>query len=74
MLRIGFLPVPGGDKTLYICRNCGKWKVEPHDEPRVHKCDNCGKRMHKASDDETMNLACPKCGTKNESGNMILWD
>lgn len=39
-----------------------------------HKCSKCGKRMHKASDDEIQHLPCPKCGTENEAEGGLLWD
>lgn len=40
----------------------------------VHKCDKCGKQMHKASKTEMKNLPCPKCGTENSSDGMFWWD
>lgn len=39
----------------------------------VHTC-KCGKRMHKASKEETENLACPYCGTVNSKMGLVLWD
>ena len=43
---------------------------------RVHKCENCGGVMHKASDKEKSNLPCPECGgaPKNGSQFFINWD
>jgi len=40
----------------------------------VHKCKKCGKRMHKATDEELKNLPCPKCGTENATNGMLMWD
>ena len=39
-----------------------------------HKCKVCGKRMHIASDDELLNLPCPKCGSPNEVEDILRWD
>ena len=42
-----------------------------------HKCVKCGKRMHKASDEELWSLPCPKCGAANEilpEGGILFWD
>ena len=39
-----------------------------------HKCSKCGKRMHKASENEVKHLPCPKCGTENEVRDYIIWD
>ncbi len=39
-----------------------------------HTCQKCGKRMHKANEDEMRNLPCPKCGTVNELNGFLLWD
>lgn len=39
-----------------------------------HKCENCGRRMHKASKFEEQNLACPECGEINETTGTIFWD
>lgn len=39
-----------------------------------HKCKNCGKRMHKASEKEEINLPCPKCGEPNTAESIIMWD
>ena len=30
----------------------------------AHKCDHCGKRMHKANEEELSKLSCPYCGTE----------
>ena len=38
-----------------------------------HKCEKCGKRMHKASRKEMRHLPCPKCGSENE-GEALMWD
>lgn len=40
----------------------------------VHKCEKCGKRMHKATEAEMENLPCPKCGTENSPNGLIMWD
>lgn len=40
----------------------------------VHKCKKCGKRMHKATDEELKNLSCPKCGTENATSGLLTWD
>lgn len=40
----------------------------------VHKCKKCGKRMHKATNEELKNLPCPKCGTENATSGMLMWD
>ena len=40
----------------------------------VHKCKKCGKRMHKANDEEMKNLSCPKCGTENTTSGLVMWD
>lgn len=40
----------------------------------IHKCTNCGKRMHKASNSELKTLSCPKCGKSNQSGGIIFLD
>ena len=39
-----------------------------------HKCCKCGKRMHKASDEEMQHLPCPKCGMQNNFKDAMLWD
>ena len=39
-----------------------------------HKCNKCGQRMHKASEEEMQHLTCPKCGTENEVEGLIMWD
>ncbi|MDO5138764.1 MAG: hypothetical protein Q4D71_09960 [Oscillospiraceae bacterium] len=39
-----------------------------------HKCEKCGRRMHKASEAEMQNLPCPECGEPNRSGGIIMWD
>ncbi len=39
-----------------------------------HKCKKCGKRMHKASEQEELNLPCPKCGEPNTAQTTIMWD
>ncbi len=39
-----------------------------------HICTQCGRRMHKASEQETLNLTCPKCGTLNWIDSIIMWD
>ena len=38
------------------------------------KCPCCGKRMHKASEEEERNLSCPECGTVNEADSIMMWD
>lgn len=40
----------------------------------VHKCKKCGKRMHKAKEEEIQNLPCPKCGTENTTSGLVMWD
>ncbi|MDL2253430.1 zinc ribbon-containing protein [Ruminococcaceae bacterium OttesenSCG-928-I18] len=40
----------------------------------VHKCEKCGKRMHKAKDVEIENLPCPDCGTENSANSRIMFD
>ena len=40
----------------------------------VHKCNKCGKRMHKANTKKLQSLPCPKCGTQNETNGMLWWD
>ena len=40
----------------------------------VHKCDKCGKRMHKTDIKHLTSLACPKCGTDNEIDGILMWD
>ena len=41
----------------------------------VHKCDKCGKRMHKDFLDNSSHLPCPKCGTKNiKVPGILRWD
>ena len=37
-----------------------------------HHCSKCGKRMHKASLTELVNLPCPKCGSANQAEGEIL--
>ena len=39
-----------------------------------YRCGRCGKRMHKASDDELLNLQCPKCGSANKAKFAFRWD
>jgi len=39
-----------------------------------HHCSKCGKRMHKASSTELVNLPCPKCGSANHADGTIDWD
>lgn len=39
-----------------------------------HKCGKCGKRMHKASDEELNNLPCPVCGSANQAEDTLMWD
>ena len=40
-----------------------------------YKCEKCGRRMHKASDEEEKNLSCPKCGEPNRADDkFIFWD
>ena len=39
-----------------------------------HKCSKCGRRMHKATEEEMLHLPCPKCGTQNETDGNIMWD
>ena len=41
---------------------------------KYHICENCGRRMHKASEKELRNLPCPKCGVLNEVADYIHWD
>ena len=43
---------------------------------RIHRCEKCGSRMHRASNSELDKLPCPDCGGEPEegSGGMILWD
>lgn len=45
-----------------------------HLKSYFHKCDKCGKRMHKADADKISSLPCPKCGTENEKSDSIDWD
>lgn len=40
----------------------------------AHKCDHCGKRMHKANEEELSKLSCPYCGTENTSEGLLMWD
>ena len=40
----------------------------------VHTCTNCGRRTHKASDNELQNLSCPKCGKDNKITGFVNWD
>ena len=40
----------------------------------VHKCDRCGKRMHKDFLDYSTHLPCPKCGTENNVYSPFFWD
>ncbi len=51
-------------------------KEDYHVVKRIyHKCDRCGKRMHKASENEIKKLPCPKCGEINEEEpDLIYWD
>ena len=54
-----------------------KWdlKKEYHILKRYyHRCDKCGKRMHKASLTELQNLSCPECGSKNHAEDFLCWD
>ena len=39
-----------------------------------HSCPKCGRRMHKASAKEELNLPCPKCGTDNIAIDEYFWD
>ena len=39
-----------------------------------HKCEKCGRRMHKASTKELKNLPCPQCGEPNTIDGTIMWD
>lgn len=39
-----------------------------------HRCSRCGKRMHKASQDEMVALPCPKCGRINQVRESRMWD
>ena len=39
-----------------------------------HKCEKCGRRMHKASEAEMQNLPCPECGETNMTEGVIMWD
>ena len=39
-----------------------------------HLCSKCGKRMHKASRNEIIELSCPKCGRKNQTDEVWMWD
>ncbi len=39
-----------------------------------HKCKKCGRRMHKASEEEEQNLSCPKCGEPNQPNGFFIWD
>ena len=43
-------------------------------ERYYHKCEKCGRRMHKASQTEIQNLTCPKCGGPNTAEGTIMWD
>ena len=38
------------------------------------RCSKCGKRMHKASEEELLNLFCPACGEKNRPTGFVRWD
>ena len=42
----------------------------------IHKCDNCGGRMHKANGKEIRNLPCPHCGGARDKNieYVINWD
>lgn len=40
----------------------------------VHKCEKCGKRMHKARPEELEKLPCPDCGTENTPEGLLMWD
>ena len=39
-----------------------------------HECCKCGGIMHKATEEEEENLACPECGPINEPETMLMWD
>ena len=39
-----------------------------------HRCPECGKRMKKFFDPDTVNLKCPKCGLINEPIDEMRWD
>lgn len=40
----------------------------------VHKCDRCGKIMHKFNAEQISSLWCPKCGTENKKSELFRWD
>jgi len=40
----------------------------------VHRCDKCGRRMRRATEEDLGRLPCPVCGTENLMTRQILWD
>ena len=43
-------------------------------ESYVHRCPECGKRMHKVRDIEREELKCPDCGESLKTEGRIMWD
>ena len=69
-----------GDKTVeewgyvpYVM--AGELRVYYHVLKRHYsKCKTCGRRMHKATQEELGNLPCPECGEANSYTETIMWD
>ena len=71
--QYGILTVEEWGYVPYVTR----WNLEReyHVLKRYyHKCEKCGRRMHKASDYEEQNLSCPKCGEPNSTDRFFFWD
>lgn len=74
------------ENTQYGIKNVKEWGYVPYVmwfereqnyrfvKSFIHKCDKCGKRMHKVDEDKSEALSCPKCGTVNEPEGMLNWD
>jgi hypothetical protein len=47
------------------CKNCGKTY---HADAKMRRCENCGKKLPKATVTKAAGLKCFKCGASNEAG------
>lgn len=73
-------------KTKYGVKTVDEWGYVPYVMPYslranykllkrfIHKCPDCGKRTHKASEKELQKLPCPNCKTKGNKAAYLNWD